>query len=140
MAQRTQKTIAAHPGGILRTEFMEPMRIAAYQLAKALHLPGRNLRDRARTAGDHRGPRPAPLLRWLGWICADSRPPPRQILRDDAAVLDEPSVTSSCLCKNPEGAGFPFQVEALEDGVDDAIHALHVHEADHGPSAAPYFH
>src|SRR5271166_3979664 len=71
MAQRTQKTIAAHPGGILRTEFMEPMRIAAYQLAKALHLPGRNLRDRARTAGDHRGPRPAPLLRWLGWICAD---------------------------------------------------------------------
>src|SRR5271157_1698229 len=91
MAQRTQKTIAAHPGGILRTEFMEPMRIAAYQLAKALHLPGRNLRDRARTAGDHRGPRPAPLLRWLGWICADSRPPPRQILRDDAAVLDESS-------------------------------------------------
>ncbi len=40
MAQRTQKTIAAHPGEILRTEFMEPMGITAYQLAKALHFPG----------------------------------------------------------------------------------------------------
>src|SRR5215471_24584 len=28
-------------------------------------------------------------------------------------------VTSSCVCKNLEGAGFPFQVESLEDGVDD---------------------
>jgi len=70
MAQRKQKTIAAHPGEILRTEFMEPMEITAYQLAKAQHFPG-ILRNRARTAGDHRGPRPAPLLRWLGWICAD---------------------------------------------------------------------
>jgi addiction module HigA family antidote len=40
MAQRKQKTIAAHPGEILRTEFIEPMGITAYQLAKALHLPG----------------------------------------------------------------------------------------------------
>ncbi len=40
MTRRTQKTIAAHPGEILRTEFMEPMGITAYQLAKALHLPG----------------------------------------------------------------------------------------------------
>src|SRR5450755_5200600 len=40
MASRKQKTIAAHPGEILRTEFMEPMGITAYQLAKALHLPG----------------------------------------------------------------------------------------------------
>lgn len=40
MTQRKQKTIAAHPGEILRTEFMEPMRITAYQLAKALHFPG----------------------------------------------------------------------------------------------------
>jgi antitoxin HigA-1 len=39
MAQRKQKTIAAHPGEILRTEFMQPMGITAYQLAKALHLP-----------------------------------------------------------------------------------------------------
>jgi addiction module HigA family antidote len=37
---RQQKTIAAHPGEILRTEFMEPMGITAYQLAKALHSPG----------------------------------------------------------------------------------------------------
>jgi addiction module HigA family antidote len=40
MAQRKQKTIAAHPGEILRTEFMESMGITAYQLTKALHLPG----------------------------------------------------------------------------------------------------
>jgi len=40
MPRRKQETIAAHPGEILRTEFMEPMGITAYQLAKALHLPG----------------------------------------------------------------------------------------------------
>ena len=40
MTSRKQKTMAAHPGEILRTEFMEPMGITAYQLAKALHLPG----------------------------------------------------------------------------------------------------
>ena len=40
MARRKKKTIAAHPGEILRTEFMEPMGITAYQLAKALHFPG----------------------------------------------------------------------------------------------------
>ncbi len=40
MAHRKQKTIAAHPGEILRTEFMEPMGITSYQLVKALHFPG----------------------------------------------------------------------------------------------------
>lgn len=40
MAGRKPRTIAAHPGEILRTEFMEPMGITAYQLAKALHFPG----------------------------------------------------------------------------------------------------
>ncbi len=40
MAQRKHKTIAAHPGEILRTEFLEPMGISIYQLAKALHFPG----------------------------------------------------------------------------------------------------
>jgi antitoxin HigA-1 len=40
MARRKQETIAAHPGEILRTEFMEPMGITAYQLAKTLHFPG----------------------------------------------------------------------------------------------------
>ena len=29
-----------HPGEILRTEFLEPMGVTAYQLAKALHFPG----------------------------------------------------------------------------------------------------
>ena len=40
MARRKQATIAAHPGEILRTEFLEPMGLSAYQLAKALHFPG----------------------------------------------------------------------------------------------------
>ena len=40
MAQRRTKTIAAHPGEILRTEFLEPMGISVYRLAKALHFPG----------------------------------------------------------------------------------------------------
>ena len=40
MAQRKHKSIAAHPGEILRTEFLEPMGISIYQLAKALHFPG----------------------------------------------------------------------------------------------------
>jgi hypothetical protein len=38
---------------------------------------------------------------------------------------------SSCLCKKPEGAVFPFVflVQALEDGLDDPIHAGDVDEA-----------
>jgi plasmid maintenance system antidote protein VapI len=40
MAQRKHTTIAAHPGEILRTEFMEPTGISACQLAKALYFPG----------------------------------------------------------------------------------------------------
>lgn len=40
MSRDKPKTIAAHPGEILRTEFMEPMGITAYELAKALHFPG----------------------------------------------------------------------------------------------------
>jgi addiction module HigA family antidote len=40
MATRKAKTIAAHPGEILRREFMEPLDITAYKLAKALHFPG----------------------------------------------------------------------------------------------------
>ncbi len=49
-------------------------------------------------------------------------------------------VMSSCLCKKLEGAIFPFQVESLKDGVNDSIHALHVHKANHGPGATPNFH
>jgi hypothetical protein len=48
-------------------------------------------------------------------------------------------VTSSRLCKYPEGAGFPFQVEFLEDGVDDAVHGLHIDEAGHGPGTTADF-
>src|SRR5579875_3175815 len=49
------------------------------------------------------------------------------------------AVTSSCLCKYAEGAVFPFQIESLEDGVDDAVHGLHVDEANHGPGSSTHF-
>ncbi len=39
MARRKAKTIAAHPGEILRTESIEPIGIAAYQLAQVPHFP-----------------------------------------------------------------------------------------------------
>src|SRR5205085_9677106 len=34
------KVFAVHPGEILKTEFMEPMGVTAYELAKALNFPG----------------------------------------------------------------------------------------------------
>ncbi len=37
---RRRKGFAVHPGEILKTEFMEPMGVSAYQLAKALNFPG----------------------------------------------------------------------------------------------------
>lgn len=37
---RTRKLFAVHPGEILKTEFMEPIGMSAYALAKALNFPG----------------------------------------------------------------------------------------------------
>jgi antitoxin HigA-1 len=37
---KARKTFAVHPGEILKTEFMEPMGVSAYALAKALAFPG----------------------------------------------------------------------------------------------------
>src|SRR5271157_3106907 len=37
---KSRKVFAVHPGEILRTEFMEPMGVSGYQLAKALNFPG----------------------------------------------------------------------------------------------------
>jgi antitoxin HigA-1 len=37
---RTRKLFAVHPGEILKSEFMEPMGVSAYALAKALNFPG----------------------------------------------------------------------------------------------------
>jgi addiction module HigA family antidote len=37
---RSRKVFAVHPGEILKTEFMEPMGVTAYELAKALGFPG----------------------------------------------------------------------------------------------------
>ncbi len=38
--RKARRTFAVHPGEILRTEFMEPMGVSAYALAKALNFPG----------------------------------------------------------------------------------------------------
>jgi addiction module HigA family antidote len=40
MPKTKQKVFAIHPGEILKTEFMEPMGITAYRLAKELDFPG----------------------------------------------------------------------------------------------------
>ncbi|MFZ0145764.1 MAG: HigA family addiction module antitoxin [Candidatus Sulfotelmatobacter sp.] len=37
---KARKIFAVHPGEILKTEFMEPMGVTAYALAKALEFPG----------------------------------------------------------------------------------------------------
>ncbi|MGO9086363.1 MAG: HigA family addiction module antitoxin [Candidatus Sulfotelmatobacter sp.] len=37
---RAKKVFAVHPGEILKAEFMEPMGVSAYALAKALDFPG----------------------------------------------------------------------------------------------------
>jgi antitoxin HigA-1 len=37
---KSRKIFAIHPGEILKTEFMEPMGMSAYALAKALNFPG----------------------------------------------------------------------------------------------------
>jgi addiction module HigA family antidote len=37
---KSRKLFAVHPGEILKTEFMDPLNISAYALAKALDFPG----------------------------------------------------------------------------------------------------
>ena len=37
---KPRRIFAVHPGEILKTEFMEPMGMSAYALAKALNFPG----------------------------------------------------------------------------------------------------
>jgi antitoxin HigA-1 len=37
---KSRKVFAVHPGEILKTEFMEPMGVSAYELAKALNFAG----------------------------------------------------------------------------------------------------
>jgi antitoxin HigA-1 len=37
---KARKVFAVHPGDILKTEFMEPMGVSGYELAKALNFPG----------------------------------------------------------------------------------------------------
>jgi antitoxin HigA-1 len=40
MSKARNKVFAVHAGEILKTEFMEPMGISAYELSKALDFPG----------------------------------------------------------------------------------------------------
>ena len=47
MAAR-KKIFAIHPGDILRTEFMEPLGITAYRLAKELHVSAPRINDLVR--------------------------------------------------------------------------------------------
>jgi hypothetical protein len=44
---------------------------------------------------------------------------------------------SSGLCKKLKGAVFPFQVESLEDGVDDSVDAFYVDKANCGFTGSP---
>jgi addiction module HigA family antidote len=37
---KSRRIFAVHPGEILKTEFMEPMSVSTYALAKALNFPG----------------------------------------------------------------------------------------------------
>jgi len=37
---KSRKVFAVHPGEILKSEFMEPMGLSAYELAKALNVSG----------------------------------------------------------------------------------------------------
>jgi len=37
---KARRIFAVYPGEILKTEFMEPMGVSAYALAKALNFPG----------------------------------------------------------------------------------------------------
>jgi antitoxin HigA-1 len=37
---KSKKVFALHPGEILKSEFMEPVGLSAYELAKALNFPG----------------------------------------------------------------------------------------------------
>jgi len=47
---KSRKVFAVHPGEILKTEFMEPMGLSAYELAMALNFPGIYERCQGETA------------------------------------------------------------------------------------------
>jgi len=73
MARRAHPPI--HPGEILEAEFLEPLELSQYRLAKDISVPAEaDQRDRARTALDHGGHRLAS----------------RALLRHERGVLAEP--------------------------------------------------
>src|SRR5262249_9002105 len=48
-------------------------------------------------------------------------------------------VTSSSLCKTSRVRVFHSKL-AIEDGIDNSVHAFHVHKADHRSCSSPHFH
>ena len=80
------------------------------------------------------------LSRRIAWEAFQREPSHPKVRYYTLHIQLRGRVTSSCLCKNLEGAVFPFQIKPLEDGVDDPIHALHVDKADHRSGATPDFH
>jgi hypothetical protein len=41
--------------------------------------------------------------------------------------------------KSLEGAIFPLQIKSLKNGIDDAVHALNIHKANHGCGPPSYY-
>ena len=68
-----------HPGEVLRHDFLEPLGMSQYALAKALDVPQMRISDIVNGKRDHAGygPPPCPILRRLGrvlaWNAADLR-------------------------------------------------------------------
>ena len=45
MATKTSKLAFIHPGEILLTEFLEPLSISQYRLARSIHVPPRRINE-----------------------------------------------------------------------------------------------
>jgi addiction module HigA family antidote len=45
LEKKAPATFAIHPGEILRSEFLQPLQMSVYALAKALHLPAPRIND-----------------------------------------------------------------------------------------------
>jgi antitoxin HigA-1 len=103
-----------HPGEVLREEFLEPLRMSAYALAKALHVPVNRVTailageraisaDTALRLAGSSGPPPS-----SGSIC---RAPTTSTWRDPSAALtSQPKSRSGC----PPSDGFPGAGQALD--------------------------
>jgi hypothetical protein len=57
-------------------------------------------------------------------------PPDEIMISRSGSKVNTPEhfADSQAACVKREGAGFPFQVESLEDGIDNSVHAFNVHK------------